>query len=97
MDNDCTFEIPNHICELMGIDWCDDDMKKYMVKGDGSLWLPWNTLFGDDERWHGILTEATYLLDNCQPVLYKEYKKRIEILINFHENKFDYSQGRVES
>ena len=96
MDNDIIFQIPEHVCKILDIDWCDDDTKKYMVKEDGSLWLPWCSLFFSG-KWDGIFCRAEELIDESEYPIKGVYQEMIEILIDFHENKFDYSQGRVEA
>ena len=96
MNNDIIFDIPDYICRLIDIDWCDDDTKKYMVKEDGSLWLPWCSIFINGE-WDGIFYRAEELIDESKYPFNGAYQEMVEILINFHESKFDYSQGRADA
>jgi hypothetical protein len=95
-NNDCIFEIPKQLCRILGIEEFGDPIKRYMVKEDGTLWLPWGLLL-EGAAWDGIFREAESLIRSSDYQYRKMYREKIELLVSYHENRFDPSIGRVEA
>lgn len=91
-ENDCIFAIPPHICEELGIEDERDEFKEYMVKDNGELFLPWKHLYKLRAN-AGDMIQAHKLLESFTGEERDECEEMIEILINFHESKFDSHKG----
>jgi hypothetical protein len=109
MENDIIFQIPDRICEKIGIDGYHALVKQYLVSQDGLLFIPWMDLFDDIERQDddsflfveveeaGMFIESSSLMECLSPRDQSILNKMINGIVDYHESKFDKFQERGEA
>ena len=87
-ENDLIFEIPENLCRILDIERFGDPIKRYMVREDGSLWLPWGPIF-EGAAWDGIFRDAWDLVMKSDKDQRQMYVDKINLLVSYHEARFD--------
>ena len=98
---DILFKIPEPICDLIGIEQCDEYIKQYIVSNKHSLFVPWVELFDsfdqpDNKPVNAIISDngETFvdvddLIDCLDEQEQQDLAEMVKILVTYHNAKMD--------
>jgi hypothetical protein len=100
------FDMPEPLQKKLEMQDQHRDLHQYLVTENGDLFVPWGADFIDesnDERvccadFDGIMYfNSADLIKACHDEYVDDLRDMFNVMINFHHNRFDTIQERIES